>query len=157
MVKFVREITTTLGSLFRGMGVTGHYFIRPKERLTEMYPDNKDTLILAERFKGEVVMPHNENNEHRCTGCTACEIACPNGSIKVITVMEVNEAGKKKKRLDVLKYNLGMCTFCSLCIESCPSDAIKMSNNFEHSVYDRAVLLKNLNQSGSVLNKELDK
>jgi NADH-quinone oxidoreductase subunit I len=57
----------------------------------------------------------------------------------------------------VLKYNLGMCTFCNLCIQSCPSDAIKMSNNFEHSVYDRAVLLKTLNNPGSVLNKELDK
>ena len=158
MVKEIKNIGATLTSLLKGMGVTGHYFVRPKKtRITETYPDNRETLKLAERFRGEVVMPHDENNEHRCTGCTACELACPNGSLKVITKWEINEQGKKKKRLDVLVYNLSMCTFCNLCIEVCPSDAIKMSNDFEHSVFDRSLLTKDLNKPGSRLTTELDK
>ena len=157
MIKEIKNIGSTLTSLIRGMGVTGHYFIRPKSHITENYPDNKDTLVLAERFRGEVVMPHDENNEPRCTGCTACELACPNGSLKVITKWEINEQGKRKKRLDVLVYNLSMCTFCNLCIEVCPSDAIIMSNDFEHSVFDRSLLTKDLNKSGSRLTNELDK
>ena len=64
---------------------TGYYFTHHKEIITEQYPDNKDTLVLADRFKGEVVMPHDEKNEHRCTGCTACELACPNGPMIAVS------------------------------------------------------------------------
>ena len=94
-------------------------------------------------------MPHNEVNEHRCTGCQACEIACPNGTIKIITKMEILPDGKKKKRIDKFVYNLAMCTMCNLCIESCPSDAIKMAQNFEHSTFDRNSLVKVLNKPES--------
>ena len=53
---------------------------------------------MPERFRGIVTMPHDENNEHSCTGCQACEIACPNGSIEINWTRELNpETGKKKK------------------------------------------------------------
>ncbi len=94
-------------------------------------------------------MPHNENNEHRCTGCTACELACPNGTIKVITKFDISADGKKKKAIDKLVYHLELCTMCNLCVEACPSDAIKMAQTFEHSVYDRNQLTKILNNPGS--------
>ena len=104
---------------------------------------------MFDRFKGEVVMPHDENNEHRCTGCQACEIACPNGTIKVITKQEVQADGKKKKAIDVFVYHLELCTMCNMCVTSCPSDAIKMAQTFEHSVYDKKQLKKVLNKPGS--------
>jgi NADH-quinone oxidoreductase subunit I len=127
---------------------TGYYFIRPKERITQEYPDNRATLHLPERFRGEVVMLHDENNEHACTGCTACELACPNGTIKIITKFDMVE-GKKKKALDTFVYHLELCTMCNLCIEACPTSAIKMDQAFEHSVYDRSQLTKKLNKPGS--------
>ena len=34
------------------------YFTHHKEIITEQYPDNRDTLKLPERFKGEVVDAH---------------------------------------------------------------------------------------------------
>ena len=105
--------------------------------------------MLADRFKGEVVMPHDENNEHRCTGCTACELACPNGTIKVVTKFDITPEGKKKKAIDKLVYHLELCTMCNLCIIACPSDAIVMAQTFEHSVFDRAELTKILNNPGS--------
>ena len=119
------------------------------EIITEQYPEYKAPL--AERFKGEVVMPHDEKNEHRCTGCTACELACPNATIKIVTKFETTPEGKKKKALDTFVYHLELCTMCNLCIIACPTDAIKMANTFEHSVYDRAQLTKILNKPGSKL------
>lgn len=146
---YIREIYRAVSSLLKGMRRTGYYFTHHKEIITQQYPDNKETLVFPDRFRGEVIMPHNENNEHRCTGCTACELACPNGTIKVITKFVINEEGKKKKAIDKLVYHLELCTMCNLCIESCPSDAIKMAQTFEHSVFDRSQLTKILNNPGS--------
>ncbi|MCX8019938.1 MAG: 4Fe-4S binding protein [Chitinophagaceae bacterium] len=149
VIRYLRDIWRGAVSLARGMRRTLYYFLRPKEIITQQYPDNRLTLNLPERFKGEVVMPHNENNEHRCTGCQACELACPNGSLKVIYKYEITAEGKKKKAIDKLVYHLELCTMCNLCIEACPSDAIKMAQTFEHSVFDRSQLIKILNKPGS--------
>jgi NADH-quinone oxidoreductase subunit I len=138
------------------MRKTGWYFVHPKEIITEQYPDNRATLKLADRFKGEVVMPHDENNEHTCTGCTACELACPNGTIKVVTKFETTPEGKKKKAIDALVYRLELCTMCNLCVAACPSDAIKMAPTFEHSVFDRTKLTKILNQPGSKIKEGIE-
>ncbi|MFM9007873.1 MAG: 4Fe-4S binding protein [Bacteroidota bacterium] len=144
---YFRDIYNAIRSLLSGMRLTGYYFTHQKEIITEQYPEVKPAL--SERFKGEVVMPHNDSNEHRCTGCQACELACPNGTIKIVTKSEVNAEGKKKKAIDTFVYRLELCTMCNLCVEACPSDAIKMSNAFEHSVYDRRQLTKVLNRPGS--------
>ena len=146
---YLKEVYLAVKSLLTGMRRTGYYFTHHKEIITEQYPDNRETMVLPERFRGEVVMPHDEKNEHRCTGCTACEIACPNGTIKVVTKFELSPEGKKKKAIDKLVYHLELCTMCNLCIEACPSDAIKMAQNFEHSVYERSHLTKVLNNPGS--------
>ena len=138
-------------SLLKGMRRTGYYFTHHKEIVTELYPENRGIKQYAERFRGEVVMPHDDKNEHRCTGCQACEIACPNGTIKIITKQELQEDGKKKKRLDTFVYHLELCTMCNLCVVACPSDAITMSNEFEHCVYDKRLLKKTLNNAGSKL------
>ncbi|MBN8698228.1 MAG: 4Fe-4S binding protein [Chitinophagales bacterium] len=149
ITKYIKDVFSGIKSLLVGMKRTGYYFTHHKEIITQQYPDNRDTLKLPERFKGEVVMPHNENNEHRCTGCTACELACPNGTIKVVTKFDITPEGKKKKAIDKLVYHLELCTMCNLCIVACPSDAIVMAQTFEHSVFDRAQLTKILNNPDS--------
>lgn len=147
--QYFSDIFGAIRSLWTGMKLTFRYFVRPKEIITEQYPDNRDTLKMADRFRGEVVMPHDANNEHACTGCTACEIACPNGTIRIKTKQEETPEGKKKKAVDIYMYHLEMCTMCGLCVEACPTDAIKMAPTFEHSVYDRKLLNKQLNLPGS--------
>lgn len=156
--QYFAEIFNGLKSLIQGMKVTGYYISHPKkEILTQQYPENKDSLKMFERFRGEVIMPHNEDNEHRCTGCQACEIACPNGTIEIVWDRKVNpDTGKKKKEIDTFVYHLSLCTMCNLCIEACPTDAIKMGQDFEHAVFDRSELTKVLNKPGSKLMKGVE-
>jgi NADH-quinone oxidoreductase subunit I len=153
VIKYFVGIYDGVKSLIIGMRVTGSYFIRPKTIVTQQYPENRDTLEMLERFKGEVVMPHNENNEHKCTGCGICEINCPNGTIEIITDTIETEEGKKKKIIDKHIYRLGMCTFCGLCVKTCPQNALEFSQEFEHAVFDRSKLVKILNHPGSKLMK----
>jgi len=149
IVDYIKTVYNASTSLLKGMRMTGYYFFNHKEIITQQYPDVKQEL--PERFRGEVVMLHDEKNEHRCTGCTACELACPNATIKIVTKQELQPDGKKKKALDTFVYHLELCTMCNLCIVACPTDAIKMAQTFEHSVFDRNQLTKKLNAPGSKL------
>lgn len=153
IINYLKEIVTGIRSLLTGMKVTGSYFFRPSTIVTQKYPDNRRNLVMLERFKGEVVMPHNEKNEHRCTGCGICELNCPNGTIEIITKTIETEDGKKKKVIDKHIYRLSMCTFCALCVKTCPSNALAFSQEFEHAVFNRDLLVKVLNKPGSQLMK----
>ena len=154
-MSYFSDISNGIKTLFRGMQVTGKYFFNArKEIITVQYPEERPQIF--ERFRGEVVMPHDENNMHKCTGCQSCEIACPNGSIEIIWDRVVNpETGKKVKQIDKHIYHFSMCTLCNLCIEACPTDAIVMAQTFESSVYDRSQLTKVLNKPGSVVHPDV--
>ena len=154
IAEYFSELFKGIKTLVTGMKVTGYYFVHPKEIVTQQYPDNRDTLKMFDRFKGEVVMPHNGKNEHKCTGCGICEMNCPNGSIEVISKWEIIDE-KKKKAIDKHIYHMGMCTFCGLCVKSCPSKALAFAQGYEHSVEKRSELTKILNRPGSVLTKEV--
>ncbi len=154
ILKYLSEILKAISSLWAGMRVTGKYFISPGQIVTEQYPENRATLKMTDEFKGEVIMPHDENNQHLCTGCGICEKNCPNNSIEIITKKITNENGKSVRVIDKHIYHLSMCTFCSLCIVTCPSDAIVWGHDFEHAVFDRKKLTKILNKSGSSIKKK---
>jgi NADH-quinone oxidoreductase subunit I len=156
IIDYLKEIILGVWSLLKGMKVTGSYFFRPGTIVTQKYPNNRKTLVMLERFKGEVVMPHNEKNEHKCTGCGICEINCPNGSIEIISMTVITEDGKKKKAIDKHIYRLSMCTFCALCVKTCPSNALAFSQKFEHAVFHRELLTKILNKPGSQLMKGVE-
>ena len=156
LIDYFKDIYKGIRSLLIGMRRTGYYFTHHSEIITQQYPENRAELNLPERFRGEVVLLHDENNEHACTGCTACELACPNGTIKIITKFDVNPEGKKKKAIDTFIYHLELCTMCNLCIVACPTDAIVMGQNFEHSVYDRSKLMKKLNEPGSKIREGIE-
>lgn len=157
LINYITTIFKAIYSLLAGMMVTMKEFFTRK--VTEQYPENRATLKIADRFRGELVMPHDENNEHACTACGICQINCPNGTIQVISKMVETAEGKPKRTLDKYEYDLGKCTFCNLCVISCPSDAIQFQNTFENSVFTREKLSETLNKAGSKLrekNKNLD-
>lgn len=154
--KYFKDIFLGFYSLWQGMSLTLYYFTHVrKTNITEQYPNNRTTTVsVPERFAGEVYLAHDQNNEHKCTACTLCEMACPNGSIKIVTMQVETADGKKKKILDKWVYNLGMCTMCAQCVDACPQDAIAMKNSYEQSVYNRMDLIKTLNKQGSKLKED---
>ena len=152
--RYFADIFSGVRSLWAGMRVTGKYFLSPGEIVTEQYPENRATLKMEDRFKGEVIMTHDENNQHSCNGCGICQLNCPNGAIEIVAKKEPDENGKMVRMIDKHIYHLSMCTFCELCIKSCPSNALEWGQEFEHAVFDRANLTKVLNQPGSSFKKK---
>jgi len=155
--KYFSDLFKGITSLWAGMRVTGKYFFSPGQIVTEQYPENRATLKMFDGFKGEIIMPHDENNQHACTGCGICEMNCPNGSIEIITDRVANAEGKLERVIDKHIYHLSMCTFCGLCVKTCPSNALDYGQKFEHAVFDRHKLTKVLNHPGSSLKKEAKK
>ena len=128
-------------TLLTGFKVTGKEFFTKK--VTEEYPDNRDTLKISPRFRGRLVMP----DPSKCIACGLCQINCPNDTIKVVSEMVTDEeTGRKRKNLIRYEYDLGACMFCMLCVNSCPHGAITFSTDFENAVYDRNHLKLNLNE-----------
>lgn len=142
---YIQKIISAISSLTTGMRVTLKEFFTPK--VTQCYPENRKTLVIPERFRGTLEMPHDEDGNNKCIACGLCQNACPNGTIEVISEMVVDEeTGKKKKKLVDYKYNLGSCMYCNLCVDVCPTKAIRFNNKFEHAVFDKTVLELKLNK-----------
>ena len=148
MIEYVKKIFLAIYRLLQGMYITMLNMSRPK--VTEKYPENRGKNPLPERFRGMLIMPHNEKNEHKCTACGICVVNCPNGTVQVISRKEVDETtGKEKRALDKYLYDVGSCTFCALCSTTCPQDAIAWTSDFEHTVFTRNKLVKQLNRENS--------
>ena len=97
IIRYITSFFKGLFSLLTGMKVTLREFFTKKT--TEQYPENRATLKMFDRFRGELVMPHDENNHHKCIACGICEMNCPNGTIKITSEFVTDETGKKKKVL----------------------------------------------------------
>ncbi len=132
-----------LASLVKGMEVTGKEFVTKK--VTECYPENRDNLPVAPRFRAILTLTYDANGRHKCISCGMCQRSCPNGTINIESKMVDLSDGKKKKQLVNWIYDLGSCTFCQLCVTNCPTGAIEFSNNFEQAVFTRKMLIKKLN------------
>lgn len=150
MYKYIKNILCGIYALLQGMYIAMKNMIRKK--VTEQYPENRGKHVYPQNFRALLTMPHNELNQHKCTACGICMMNCPNGTIRVISKTETDEeTGKSKKVLDKYMYDIGSCIFCGLCTTSCPQKAIEWSNDFEHAVFSREKLDKQLNREGSVL------
>ncbi|MDR0393670.1 MAG: 4Fe-4S binding protein [Tannerella sp.] len=133
-----------LVTLLTGLKVTFvEYFTK---KVTEEYPANRDTLVMADRFRGTLYMPLDENGQNKCIACGLCMLNCPNDTLHLeIDTVTDEETGKKKKVLRKYQYDLGSCMFCRLCVNVCPADAIAFDTKFEHAVFNKEKLVKILN------------
>ena len=144
-MSYIKGLFQGIGSLAPGLKVTFREFFTPK--VTEQYPENRATLRMYDRFCGELTMPHDAEGHNKCIACGLCQTNCPNGTIRLTTEMVTDpETGKNRKRLVRYEYDLGSCMFCHLCVNSCPTGAIRFSQKFEHAVFTREKLVKQLNR-----------
>jgi len=146
---YIGRLFSSLWRLGQGMSITLRNLLRPK--VTEQYPENRGRHEYFERFRALLTMPHDAENHHKCTACGICQISCPNGTI---TVIAKTEGDPPRKVLDRHLYDLGSCTFCNLCTLSCPQSAIEFTSAFEHAVFTKERLVRQLNRPGSSLKKE---
>jgi NADH-quinone oxidoreductase subunit I len=149
LIKYIESFVCGLWSLLVGMKTTLRIFFRKKT--TECYPENRKTLKMFDRFRGELILVHNENNEHKCIACGICEINCPNGTIHVVSEKVTDAEGKTTRVLKRYEYDLGSCMFCQLCTKTCPHGALAFAPTFEHAVFTRSKLVHQLNREGSKL------
>jgi len=106
--------------------------------ITVQYPHEK--IVLPERARWAVEIKQHEGVEHTCTGCRACEKACPDYVIR----LDITTNEDRSKVIDRWHYEIGACMMCGLCVEACPFDAIRMGHDYELAVFDPADLCVDL-------------
>jgi NADH-quinone oxidoreductase subunit I len=133
MLGVLRALMTTLSTAGR-------------KPVTRQYPEVHMPIPERERAF-PLLLWDQEIDEPFCTGCQACERACP---VECMTVtMKDNPkqaAGESKRRkiVDTFWIDYGRCMRCNICIEVCNFDAIAMNNTWsghEMSTYDRGELV----------------
>ncbi len=135
----------------RSLMVTLSTFTR--KPVTRDYPNYHKAL--PERDRGlPLLLWDKEIDEPFCTGCHACERACP---VECMTVLMKDNPDHKsnggdssrRKIVDKFWIDYARCMRCSICVEVCNFDAIAMNNTWqghELSVYDRKDLVMDLQQ-----------
>ncbi len=121
-------------TILDGMAVTFSHLMRKPS--TVQYPDRmpmrvQDTLPF--RYRGIL-----EVDLEICTGCLACERACPIDCI-VIDVKKEKNIGMVMTRFDI---DMAKCMYCGLCSEPCPTGAIHHTPEFEGADYSLESLIR---------------
>jgi NADH-quinone oxidoreductase subunit I/NAD(P)H-quinone oxidoreductase subunit I len=124
---YVGSIKDTVQSFWHGMSITlSHVLRRP---ITIQYPDRTDLHVrdtLPPRYRGFL-----EVDVTICTGCQACERACPISCIQII--LEKDPANPKQRVVTQFDIDEGKCMYCGLCVEPCPTGSIQHTREFEGS------------------------
>ena len=104
-----------------------HLFRRPT---TVQYPDRTALPVsetLPPRYRGFL-----EVDVSICTGCQACERACPISCMQI--TLEKDPANPKQRLVTQFDIDEAKCMYCGLCVEPCPTGAIQHTREFEASM-----------------------
>jgi len=128
------RIAETCKTTLEGMAVTFSHFMR--KPFTVQYPDRTDLRVqdtLPFRYRGIL-----EVDLEICTGCLACERACPIDCI-IIDVKKEKNTGMVMTRFDI---DMAKCMYCGLCSEPCPTGAIHHTPEFEGADFSLESLIR---------------
>jgi formate hydrogenlyase subunit 6/NADH:ubiquinone oxidoreductase subunit I len=127
MSEYLSNVVSALSTAFEGMSVTfSHLFRTP---YTVQYPDRMPVRVqdtLPYRYRGIL-----EVDLEICTGCLACERACPIDCI----VIEAKKDENKQMVLSRFDIDIAKCMYCGLCSEPCPTGSIHHTREFEGAAY----------------------
>jgi formate hydrogenlyase subunit 6/NADH:ubiquinone oxidoreductase subunit I len=122
--QYFKNISNAVTSTFEGMAVTMSWMFR--RPMTIQYPDKIEKPIeetLPDCYRGVL-----EVDTGICTGCMACQKACPIGCIRIKVGKNAETAERMLERFDIY---VARCMFCGLCSEACPTGAIHHTSHFE--------------------------
>jgi NADH-quinone oxidoreductase subunit I len=108
--------------IIKGMMVTIKHLFRPP--YTVQYPE--EVRPIPARARTNLLW-----FEERCTGCSTCAQACPDGCILVATT----PAADGTRNIDRYEIDFRICMYCGLCVEACPYEAIQAGGTFKDAVY----------------------
>jgi formate hydrogenlyase subunit 6/NADH:ubiquinone oxidoreductase subunit I len=132
MAEGIREyfghISDVVKTFWEGLSVTLSYMVR--RPITVQYPDRTEKRVadtLPSRYRGLL-----EVDMSVCTGCMACERACPIAVIKIAT--DKDPTNPKQRVITQFDVDESKCMFCGLCVEPCPTGAIQHTREFESTM-----------------------
>ncbi len=132
---YLRNIVTACTTTFEGMaGTFSHFARRP---VTVQYPDRTEVSVqdtLPFRYRGIL-----EVDLEICTGCLACERACPIDCIVIDAKKDKDAGGMVLTRFDI---DMAKCMYCGLCSEPCPTGSIHHTPEFEGADYSLESLVR---------------
>jgi NADH-quinone oxidoreductase chain I len=117
--------------LVKGLTVTIRHLLR--HPVTTQYPEQR--LITSRRIRGNELIWDNR----KCTGCATCAKTCPQGAIRIITSVNLEE---NKYKVENMEVDTGYCIQCGLCVEACPYEALFMGYAYERAKYRRSDLVQ---------------
>jgi NADH-quinone oxidoreductase subunit I/NAD(P)H-quinone oxidoreductase subunit I len=126
--QYFENVRDTVHSFWHGLSVTLSYMLR--KPITTQYPDRTPLPVrdmLPARYRGFL-----EVDAAICTGCQACERACPIGCIQI--TLEKDPANPKQRLVSQFDIDEAKCMFCGLCVEPCPTGSIQHTREFEGSM-----------------------
>jgi NADH-quinone oxidoreductase subunit I len=108
--------------LAKGLWVTFRHIFKPP--VTVQFPE--EVRDIPARARTSLLW-----FDERCTGCSTCAQACPDGCILVAT--EPREDGSLNK----VRYEIDfrICMYCGLCTEACPYQAIQAGGRYDDAQY----------------------
>jgi formate hydrogenlyase subunit 6/NADH:ubiquinone oxidoreductase subunit I len=133
--EYFRHIKDAVVTIFDGMAVSASHLIR--RPYTIQYPDRTPVRVqdtLPFRYRGIL-----DVDLEICTGCLACERACP---IDCIVIVCEKNAQTRELTISQFDIDIAKCMYCGLCSEPCPTGSIRHTTEFEGADFSLESLIR---------------